>query len=89
VDRVVELTSLVVIERRTMRIALWILGLLLVLDLLFVSYFHVFRASYYFPDRYEDALVADLYALLFGLPVLGSFVTLLVIYLRRRRHTVI
>lgn len=72
-----------------MKIALWILGVLLVLDLLFVSYFHVFRASYYFPDRYEDALQADVYALLFGLPVLGSFVTLLIIYFCRRRRPAI
>ena len=74
------------IKRHTTRkTALWILGVMLVLDLLFVSYFHVFRASYYFPDRYEAALTADLYALLFCLPVLGSFVTLLVVLFFRMR----
>lgn len=70
----------------TVKTALWILGVLLVLDLLFVSYFHVFRAGYYFPDRYEEALGADLFALLFGLPVLGAFVTLLITHLYRRKQ---
>ena len=72
-----------------MKTTILILGVLLVLDLLFVSYFHVFRASYYFPDRYEDAFQADVYALLFGLPVLGAFVTLLAIHLCRRRRPAI
>ena len=70
-----------------MKATLWILGLLLMSDLLFVSYFHVFRRGYYFPDRYEDAFAATFYALLFGLPVLGSFVTVLVLYFARRRSS--
>ncbi len=67
-----------------MKTALWILGALLAFDLLFVSYFHVLRASYYFPDRYEEAFVGDFYALLFGLPVFGAFMTLLLLYFLRR-----
>lgn len=69
-----------------MRVALWILGALLVFDLLFVGYFHVFRAGYYFPGRYEDALAATLCALLSGLPVLGSFAALPVIDFWRRKR---
>ena len=68
-----------------MRVTLRVLGVLLVFDFLFVSDFHVFRAGYYFPDRYEDALEATLCALLFGLPAAGSFVTLLVVHLWRHR----
>ena len=70
-----------------MKAALWILGMLLLLDVLFVGYFHVFRKDYYFPDRYEDALVADFYALLFGLPVLGAFCALLIQRFFRRRRS--
>jgi len=70
-----------------MKTALWILGALLAADVLFLSYFYVLRAGYYFPDRYEDAIAATLYALLFGLPVLGSFVTVLVIHLKRSRNS--
>jgi hypothetical protein len=60
---------------------------LLAADALFLSYFYVIRADYYFPGRYEDAFAATFYALLFGLPVLGSFVTVLVLYLKRRRSS--
>jgi hypothetical protein len=70
-----------------MKAALWILGSLLAADLLFLSYFYVIRADYYFPGRYEDALAATVYALLFGLPMLGAFVAVLVLYLRRARTT--
>lgn len=80
-----ELYTLGLIGDDRMKIALWIVGVLLVLDLLFVSYFHVFRASYYFPGRYEDALLPDLFALMFGLPLLVAFVVLLIDYLRRRK----
>jgi hypothetical protein len=62
---------------------LYILGGILVADLLFVAYFWVLRAEYYFPGRYEDAFVATFYALLVGLPVLGAFVALLIMYLKR------
>jgi hypothetical protein len=65
--------------------ALWILGGLLAADALFVSYFNVLRAGYYFPDRYEDAYAATFNALLFGLPVLGAFIAVLVFYLNRQR----
>ncbi len=68
-----------------MKAALWILGSLLGADLLFLSYFYVVRADYYFPGRYEDAFAATFYALLFGLPVLGAFVTVLVLHLKRAR----
>ena len=70
------------IERHhSMKAALWILGSFLAADLLFLSYFCVIRADYYFPGRYEDAFAAIIYALLFGLPVLGAFVTVLVLHL--------
>ena len=72
--------------RYAMKVTLWILGVLLALDMLSISYFYVFRAGYYFPDRYEDALGATLYALLFGLPALGSFVTLLFVYLWKSKR---
>lgn len=66
-----------------MKAALWILGSLIAADAMFLSYFYVIRPDYYFPDRYEDAFAATFYALLFGLPVLGSFVTILMICLKR------
>ncbi len=69
-----------------MKRALWILGAVLVADLLYVSYFHVWRASYYFPGRYEEALAADMLALLVGLPGLGAFVALSVVAWRNRRR---
>jgi len=70
-----------------MKTALWILGSLLAADLLFLSWFYVIRADYYFPGRYEDAFAATFYALLFGLPVLGAFVAVLVIHLKRGRRS--
>ena len=69
-----------------MKTALWILGSLLAADALFLSYFHVIRRDYYFPGRYEDAFAATFYALLVGLPVLGAFVAVMVIYLQKRRR---
>ena len=69
-----------------MKKALWILGALLVCDVLLLSYYHVFRRAYYFPDRYEDAFAATAYALLVGLPILGAFGTLLVLHIKRRKH---
>ena len=68
-----------------MKATLWILGSLLAAIAVFLSYFWVIRADYYFPNRYEDALSATFYALLIGLPVLGAFITMLVLYLRRLR----
>lgn len=68
-----------------MKAALWILGSLLVADLIFLSHFHLIRADYYFPGRYEDAFAAAFYALLFGLPVLGAFVAVSVMYLTQSR----
>jgi hypothetical protein len=68
-----------------MKRALWILGTVLLIDLFYVSYFYVWRASYYFPDRYEDAFGAIALALLIGLPVLGAFVALLVVAWSCRR----
>lgn len=64
-----------------MKAALWILGGFLAADLLFLSYFYLIRADYYFPGAYEDAFRATIYALLFGLPVLGAFITVLVLHL--------
>lgn len=68
-----------------MKAALGILGGLLAADALFLCYFWVIRADYYFPGRYEGAFAATAYALLFGLPVLGAYVAVLVIHLTRRR----
>jgi hypothetical protein len=68
-----------------MKAALWILGSLLTLDALYLGYFHVLRANYYFPDRYEDAMGATINGLLFGLPVAGAFTALLVVHLLSRR----
>lgn len=68
-----------------MKAALWVLGLLLIADVVFVGYFHVFRANYYFPNRYEDAIAADACALVAGIPVLASLVTLLIINYRKRK----
>lgn len=61
-----------------MRAALWILGCFLAADLLFLSYFCVIRADYYFPVVYEDAFTAIVYGVVLGLPVLGAFLTVLV-----------
>lgn len=72
-------------RQHDMKMALQILGLLLAADAIFLSYFYVLRADYYFPDRYEDAFAATVYGLLFGLPVFGAFVATLVLYLMRRR----
>ncbi|MBN2643191.1 MAG: hypothetical protein JXR78_16180 [Victivallales bacterium] len=69
-----------------MKTSLWVLGSLLAADALYLSYFYVIRADYYFPGRYEDAFAATFYALLLGLPVLGAFVVVLVIHLLQRRR---
>lgn len=68
-----------------MKVALYILGGILVADLLFVAYFWVLRAEYYFPGRYEVAFGATFYALIVGLPVLGAFVAILIVYFKRSR----
>jgi hypothetical protein len=65
--------------------ALYILGGVLLADLLFIAYFWVLRADYYFPGRYEDAFAATFYALLVGLPVLGAFIALLIVNFNRAR----
>jgi predicted outer membrane lipoprotein len=70
-----------------MKAALWILGSLLVADLVFLSHFYLIRADYYFPGRYEDAFAATFYALLLGLPVLGAFVAISALYLTQARST--
>ncbi len=71
-------------EQQNMKTALWILGALLGADALFLAYFYVIRADYYFPGRYEDALAATFFALLFGLPVLVAFMAVLLVYLWQR-----
>lgn len=70
-----------------MKSALYILGGILVADLLFVAYFWVLHAEYYFPGRYEVAFAATFNALLVGLPVFGAFVALLIVYFKRSRGT--
>ncbi len=70
-----------------MKTTLKILGGLLTADVLFLSYFYVVRADYYFPGRYEDAFAATFYALLFGLPVFGAFIALFALHLTRARMT--
>ncbi len=59
--------------------ALYILGGLLVIDIMAYLYFNVFRADYYFPDRYEEAFAATAIMLLLGLPVFGAFIALLAV----------
>ena len=67
-----------------MKTALWILGSLLAADALFLSYFYLIRADYYFPGRYEDAFAATIIALPIGMLLLISFVLLLFIARARR-----
>jgi hypothetical protein len=64
--------------------ALYILGGILIADLLFVACFWVLRADR-LPDGYENLFAATFYALLLGLPVLGAFVALLIAYRRHAR----
>jgi hypothetical protein len=69
-----------------MKRALWTLGAVLMADLLYLSYFYVWRASYYFPGRYEEAFTATLVALFVGLPVLGAFIAVSVVAWRERQN---
>jgi hypothetical protein len=62
-----------------MKRALWILGGLIFVDLAVVVYLTA-RAI-----GYEDAVAAQVYGLLVGLPALGAFFAVLVFYLRNRR----
>jgi hypothetical protein len=61
-----------------MKRALWILGGLIIVDVAVVIYLTA-RAI-----GYEDAVAAQVYGLLVGLPVLGAFCAVLVMYLRNR-----
>ena len=70
-----------------MKAALWILGLLLTLDALYLGCFHVLRANYYFPERYEDAMGPTIYGLLVGLPLAGAFIALLIVRLAGRKKS--
>lgn len=56
-----------------MKIAVWILGSLIGMDAIVFAYFNIFRASYYYPDRYEDAFTATFYCFVIGLPLLITF----------------
>ena len=61
-----------------MKIALWSLGALLGLDAIVLSYFFIFRAAYYFPDRYEDAFAAAFYCGVTGIPLLIAFIVIFI-----------
>lgn len=63
-----------------MKRALWILGGLIGVDLAVVAYLTA-RAI-----GYEDAIAAQVYGLLVGLPALGAFCAVLVIHLRSRQR---
>jgi hypothetical protein len=56
-----------------MKIAVWVLGLLLGIDALVFAYFSIFGAFYYYPDRYEYAFAATFYCFIVGLPILIAF----------------
>lgn len=58
-----------------MKATLRILGSLLALDLLFLSYLYVIRTDY------EGALTATFYAIIFGVTVLVAFIYILVLHL--------
>lgn len=62
-----------------MKKALWILGGLLAVDIALVVGASL-RAT-----AYEDALAAQIYGLLIGLPALGAFIAILVIHLRAQQ----
>jgi hypothetical protein len=64
-----------------MKTALKILGALLGLDVLVLSYFFIFRAAHYFPDRYETAFAAGVYCVGIGIVLLIAFLAVGVIYL--------
>jgi len=54
-------------------VLLWTLCGLMVCDVLYLSYFWIFRADYYFPDRYEQAYAAAIPALGIGLVLVLLF----------------
>jgi hypothetical protein len=66
-------------RRKTANRLLWVLGGLMLADVIFLSYFWVFRAAYYFPDRYEEAYRATAVGggcgllFVFAFPLLWSF----------------
>jgi hypothetical protein len=61
------------IRFKTANVLLWTLCGLLLCDVLYLSYFWVFRADYYFPDRYERAYAAAVPALGIGLALIFLF----------------
>lgn len=66
--------------RKIMERALWVLGGLIAVDLAVVAYLTA-RAI-----GYEDAIAAQVYGLLVGLPALSAFCAVLVIHLRNRHR---
>ena len=58
---------------KTANMLLWTLCGLIACDVLYLSYFWVLRADYYFPDRYEQAYAAALPALGMGLVLVFLF----------------
>lgn len=69
-----------------MKVSLWILGCLLGVDVLFLSYFWVFRRDYYFPGRYEEAFAATACGLLAGIILIIPLLVMLVLFFRTRRR---
>ena len=67
-----------------MKKILWMLGALFVVDALVMTYFFVFRADYYFPGRYEDALTAGAIGGAVGILLMIAFALVLAQYLRPR-----
>ena len=67
-----------------MKTALWVLGALLAIDALELSYFFIFRASYYFPDRYEDAYAAGAYGGIVAIILMIAFALVLAEHLKPR-----
>ena len=70
------------------RLILYLIGALLCGDMLYLSYFFIFRADYYLPNDYEDAVQALIYGLLFGLPLLGAFVAFLYVQWSKSKNQI-
>ncbi|MBI5772690.1 MAG: hypothetical protein HZA89_02975 [Verrucomicrobia bacterium] len=63
-----------------MKFALFILGALLVVDAIYFGF------SLISSEGYEDVVGPIIYALLFGLPVVGAFIALLCVHLFKRKR---
>lgn len=61
------------VRLKTANLMLRLLRGLLLCDILYLSYFWIFRADYYFPGRYEQAYAAAVPALGIGLVLVFLF----------------